>query len=129
MILVVEDDVVFARILSDLAHELGFLCLIAGTADDGVVLARQYLPQAIILDMALPDHTGLSVLDRLKRDVRTRHIVVHVVSVTDYTEAAMSLGAASLFAQTCKTRGTRSGAPAHGNEACTANAPHPYYRG
>jgi CheY-like chemotaxis protein len=102
VILVVEDDVVFARILSDLAHELGFFCLIAGTADDGVVLARQYLPQAIILDMGLPDHTGLSVLDRLKRDVRTRHIAVHVVSVTDYTETAMSLGAAAYLLKPVK---------------------------
>ncbi|OYW79359.1 MAG: histidine kinase, partial [Asticcacaulis sp. 32-58-5] len=50
-------------------------------------------PQAVVLDVGLPDHSGLSVLDRLKRDPRTRHIPVHVVSADDYTHAALSLGA------------------------------------
>ncbi|RZK00934.1 MAG: response regulator [Novosphingobium sp.] len=93
VILIVEDDPVFAQILADLAHEQGFQCLIAGTADEGALLARQYVPSAVILDMNLPDHTGLSVLDRIKRDVRTRHIPVHVVSVDDDSQAALSGGA------------------------------------
>ena len=88
-----HDTPVFARILCDLAHEQGFQCLIAGTADEGALLARQYVPSAVILDMNLPDHTGLSVLDRIKRDVRTRHIPVHVVSVDDDSQAALSGGA------------------------------------
>ncbi|KQX20344.1 histidine kinase [Sphingomonas sp. Root50] len=93
VILIVEDDPVFAGILGDLARELGFQYLIAGTADEGALMARQYVPNAVILDMNLPDHTGLSVLDRIKRDVRTRHIPVHVVSVDDDSQAAMSSGA------------------------------------
>ena len=93
VILIVEDDPVFASILSDIAHEQGFQCLVAGTADEGALMARQYLPHAVILDMNLPDHTGLSVLDRIKRDVRTRHIPVHVVSVDDDSQAALSSGA------------------------------------
>ncbi|BBD97038.1 histidine kinase [Sphingobium amiense] len=93
VILIVEDDPVFARILCDVAHELNFQCLIAGTADEGALMARQYVPSAVILDMNLPDHTGLSVLDRIKRDVRTRHIPVHVVSVDDDSQAALSSGA------------------------------------
>lgn len=93
VILIVEDDPVFARILCEIAHELGFQCLIAGTADEGALMARQYVPNAVILDMNLPDHTGLSVLDRIKRDVRTRHIPVHVVSVDDDSQAALSGGA------------------------------------
>ena len=93
VILIVEDDPVFAAILRDVAHELGFQVLIAGTADEGALMARQYLPSAVILDMNLPDHTGLSVLDRIKRDVRTRHIPVHVVSVDDDSQAALSGGA------------------------------------
>ncbi|WP_225205294.1 response regulator [Novosphingobium huizhouense] len=93
VILVVEDDPVFAGILRDLAHEMGFQCLLAGTADEGALMARQYVPHAVILDMNLPDHTGLSVLDRIKRDTRTRHIPVHVVSVDDDTLAALSNGA------------------------------------
>ncbi|WP_206364499.1 response regulator [Sphingomonas pokkalii] len=93
VILIVEDDPAFARILCDVAHDLGFQCLIAGTADEGALMARQYAPNAVILDMNLPDHTGLSVLDRIKRDVRTRHIPVHVVSVDDDSQAALSSGA------------------------------------
>ncbi|MBB4856931.1 CheY-like chemotaxis protein/signal transduction histidine kinase [Novosphingobium chloroacetimidivorans] len=93
LILVVEDDPAFARILYDLAHELGFKCLIAGTADEGALLARQYVPHAVILDMHLPDHTGLSVLDRIKRDTRTRHIPVHVVSADEDNRAALESGA------------------------------------
>src|SRR3546814_1878431 len=93
VILIVEDDAAFARILCDLAHETGFQCLIAETADEGVLMARQYLPHAVILDIGLPDHTGLSVLDRIKRDMRTRHIPVHVVSVSDDTHTALAYGA------------------------------------
>ena len=93
VILVVEDDPSFARILYDLAREQGFQCLIAETADEGVAMARQFLPHAVVLDMHLPDHTGLSVLDRLKHNVSTRHIPVHVVSAHDYTQTALSLGA------------------------------------
>jgi signal transduction histidine kinase/DNA-binding response OmpR family regulator len=94
VILIVEDDAIFARILRDLAHELGFQCLIAETADEGVTVARQYLPNAVILDILLPDHSGLSVLDMLKHDVLTRHIPVHIISVTDYMQTALSYGAA-----------------------------------
>lgn len=92
-ILVVEDDVSFARILYDLVHELEFQCLIAHTAEDAVAMARQYVPSAVVLDVGLPDHSGLSVLDRLKRDTRTRHIPVHVVSANDYAQTALALGA------------------------------------
>ncbi len=92
-ILVIEDDAAFARILYDLAHEQEFKCLIATSAEEALVVARQYLPSAAILDVGLPDHSGLSVLDRLKRDVRTRHIPVHVVSASDYTHTALSMGA------------------------------------
>ena len=94
VLLAVEDDPAFAEILYGLAHDLGFQCIVAGTADDGVVMARQYLPHAIVLDIGLPDHTGLFVLDRLKHDLRTRHIPVHVVSGADYTLKARALGAA-----------------------------------
>jgi CheY-like chemotaxis protein len=92
-ILAVEDDEAFARILADLAHELDFQCLIATTAEEGMALAAQHLPSAVLLDIGLPDHSGLTVLDRLKHDARTRHIPVHVVSGSDHAETALSLGA------------------------------------
>ncbi|MBD9413585.1 response regulator [Pseudomonas sp. PDM16] len=92
-VLVVEDESRFARILFDLAHELGYACLVAPSADEGLELARQYRPSAILLDMHLPDGSGLGVLQRLKDDAQTRHIPVHVVSVEDHSEAALHLGA------------------------------------
>jgi len=93
LILVVEDDVRFAEILFELAHEHGFQCLIASSAEAALALAVQFLPSAVLLDIGLPDHSGLSVLDRLKHDGRTRHIPVHVVSGSDYSRTAMALGA------------------------------------
>jgi CheY-like chemotaxis protein len=93
VILVVEDDLSFANILRDLTHELGFQCLIANSSAEALALAAQYSPSAAILDVGLPDASGLSVLDRLKLDARTRHIPVHIVSVHDYAETALSLGA------------------------------------
>ncbi|MGH8384230.1 MAG: response regulator [Pseudomonas sp.] len=92
-ILVVEDEVNFANILFDLAHELGYHCLVAHGADEGYDLARQFIPDAILLDMRLPDHSGLTVLQRLKEHAETRHIPVHVISVEDRVEAAMHMGA------------------------------------
>ncbi|GFM88419.1 two-component system sensor histidine kinase/response regulator [Pseudomonas cichorii] len=92
-ILVIEDEVSFAQILFDLAHELGYDCLVAHAADDGFNLAAQYTPDAILLDMRLPDHSGLTVLQRLKELAPTRHIPVHVISVEDRQEAAMHMGA------------------------------------
>jgi signal transduction histidine kinase/CheY-like chemotaxis protein/CHASE3 domain sensor protein len=93
MVLVVEDDATFARILYDLAHEKQYLCLVAFDADEGLKLAREYRPDAIMLDIRLPDRSGLSVLQLLKDDAQTRHIPVHVVSGSDNGEAALHLGA------------------------------------
>ncbi|WP_035606134.1 response regulator [Haloferula sp. BvORR071] len=93
MILVVEDDETFAGIVLDLAHEMHFQCLIATTAEEALALAQQHLPSAVVLDVGLPDNSGLYVLERLKGDARTRHIPVHVVSASDFTEKALALGA------------------------------------
>lgn len=93
-ILVIEDDERFAGILSDLAREMGFGCFVAHTATDGLELATRERPNAIVLDINLPDFSGLGVLDQLKRNPQTRHIPVHVVSVADYAREAMGRGAA-----------------------------------
>jgi CheY-like chemotaxis protein/signal transduction histidine kinase/CHASE3 domain sensor protein len=102
VILVVEDDEPFARILYDLTRELGFQCLIATTAEEGLAAATQYQPNAVVLDVGLPDHSGLSVLDRLKHDARTRHIPVHVVSAADHAETALALGAVGYLVKPVK---------------------------
>jgi len=92
-VLVIEDDLTFARILSDLAHEQDFLCVIAPTADDGLRLANETRPHAILLDIMLPDHSGLMVLDRLKASPTTRHIPVHIISCNDQRSQALAMGA------------------------------------
>ena len=92
-VLVVEDDETFARILFDLAHELGYRCLVSHHAEEGGELALAHAPDAVLLDMQLPDGSGLSVLQRLKEDPRTRHMPVHVISVDDRVETALSMGA------------------------------------
>jgi CheY-like chemotaxis protein len=94
LLLIVEDDTAFAQILVDLSHELGFQCVATDTAEDALGLARELLPSAILLDVKLRDHSGLSVLDRVKRDAATRHIPVHVVSIDDHAEQAKEMGAA-----------------------------------
>ncbi|WP_345537120.1 response regulator [Variovorax defluvii] len=92
-VLVIEDEPQFAHILYDLAHELGYRCLVAQGAAEGYGMAAQFQPDAILLDMRLPDDPGLSVLQRLKDDPRTRHIPVHVISAHDNPEAALHMGA------------------------------------
>jgi signal transduction histidine kinase/CheY-like chemotaxis protein/CHASE3 domain sensor protein len=92
-ILVVEDDTSFAMILRDLANEMRFQCVVTHSATDGLNAAVQLQPSAILLDVNLPDHSGLGVLDQLKRSPRTRHIPVHMVSVADNRREALELGA------------------------------------
>ena len=93
VLLVIEDDQSFAGILRDLSHEMEFECLVAGSATEALALAKEFDPSAVVLDVGLPDHSGLWVLDQLKRDTRTRHIPVHVVSASDNAQTALSLGA------------------------------------
>jgi CheY-like chemotaxis protein len=93
LILIIEDDPRFAAILRDLAHEMDFQCVVAQTAGEGLAAASTYRPSAIVLDMNLPDHSGLGVLDQLKRNPHTRHIPVHVASVADYSREALERGA------------------------------------
>lgn len=93
LLLVVEDDEAFAAIVRDLSRELGFQCIVAGTAEEALKLARRYQPSAVVLDVGLPDQSGLTVLDALKRDDQTRHIPIHVVSAEDHSQTALSLGA------------------------------------
>ncbi|SAK70454.1 multi-sensor hybrid histidine kinase [Caballeronia calidae] len=93
VILVIEDDQPFAHILYDLAHELDFDCVHAATATQGVELARSLQPNGILLDIGLPDQSGLTVLEWLKHDPLTRHIPIHIVSATDHADVALHLGA------------------------------------
>jgi CheY-like chemotaxis protein len=93
VLLVIEDDAVFAQIVCELSRELGFQCVIAGNAEDAIKHAHEFKPSAIVLDLGLPDQSGLTVLDRLKHDDETRHIPIHVISAADQSQTALSLGA------------------------------------
>lgn len=93
LLLVIEDDQIFASIVRDLSRDLGFQCIIAGTAEEAIHLARSFRPSAVVLDLGLPDQSGLTVLDRLKHDDDTRHIPIHVVSAADHSQTALALGA------------------------------------
>jgi signal transduction histidine kinase/CheY-like chemotaxis protein len=93
VLLIVEDDSSFARILVDIAHEQGFKCLVSQHGEDALMTARKYRPDAITLDLTLPGMHGYAVLDRLKHDPSTRHIPVQIVSVIDDLRRVLKLGA------------------------------------
>jgi CheY-like chemotaxis protein len=93
LVLVIEDDFRFGQILFELAHELNYRCIVTGTGVEGIELAKQHGPRAILLDIGLPDRSGMEVLQELKENTLTRHIPVHVVSASDRTETALHLGA------------------------------------
>ena len=93
LILAVEDDPSFAEALVALTRELDFDCVVATTAEEALAMARELRPSGVLLDLGLPDVSGLSVLERLKRDPMTRHIPVHVVSGMERSQLAMELGA------------------------------------
>ncbi|MBI5368779.1 MAG: response regulator, partial [Planctomycetes bacterium] len=93
VLLIVEDDADFARILLDMARERGFKGIVSLRANQAIALAREYGPAAITLDLRLPDADGWTVLDRLKHDSFTRHIPVHIISVDEDWQRARKLGA------------------------------------
>jgi CheY-like chemotaxis protein/CHASE3 domain sensor protein len=92
-ILIIEDDVAFAAILRDLAREMNFQSIVTHSASEGLLAATELRPSAILLDINLPDYSGLGVLEQLKRNSATRHIPVHITSVADHAQGALELGA------------------------------------
>jgi CheY-like chemotaxis protein len=93
VVLIVEDDPRFASILLSLVHEGGFKGVVTGEGAAAPSLARRFSPDAIMLDIGLPDMDGLALLDLLKRTPETRHIPVHVISADDQKGLGLSMGA------------------------------------
>ena len=93
ILLVIEDDITFARILLELAHEHGLKVLVALRGNTALSLAREFKPGAITLDIGLPDMAGWTILDRLKHDPATRHIPVHIITGDENRRRGLALGA------------------------------------
>ena len=92
-LLILEDDMKFARILLDMARQQEFKGIVAHNGSTGLALAQEFQPTAIILDIHLPGMDGWTVLDRLKHDPNTRHIPVHIMSVEEGRQRGLQQGA------------------------------------
>ena len=93
VLLIVEDDPTFAQILLERARDKGFKGIVASNGSMVAPLARQFRPDAITLDIGLPDMDGWAVLDRLKHDADTRHIPVHIISGFEEKQRGLRQGA------------------------------------
>ncbi|HZU90011.1 MAG TPA: response regulator, partial [Stellaceae bacterium] len=93
VLLIVEDDPHYARIIADLAHDGGFKVLIATSGADALALARDWRPSAVSLDVFLPDMLGWTVLSQLKQNPLTRHIPVQVVTLDEDRQNGLARGA------------------------------------
>ena len=97
ILLVVEDDPHYARVMMDLAREHGFKTLLAMRGADALSLAGTYKPTAVSLDVFLPDMLGWSVLSQLKQNPATRHIPVQIVTLDEDRQHALARGAFSFI--------------------------------
>ncbi len=95
VILIVEDDFVFARSLMSHCHRYGFKSIIALQGEQGLRYAGEYKPDAIILDMRMPVMDGWTVLKKLKADNQLQHIPVHILSSMDKNNMGLEMGAFS----------------------------------
>ncbi len=93
VLLIVENDLGFARVLLDGARATGFKGLVSTTGGEALAMTREYQPSVITLDIFLPDMEGWRILDRLKGDLATRHIPICVVSTDDSRQRALNSGA------------------------------------
>ena len=105
VLLVIEDDPHYARILLGLARDHGFKGLVATKGASGLSLARQYHPAAISLDIFLPDMLGWTVLNQLKLDPALRHIPVQIVTLEEERQHGLSHGAFSYLLKEPTTAG------------------------
>jgi CheY-like chemotaxis protein len=112
VVLIVEDDQPFASILLNMAREAGFKGVVTGEGAAVVPLAKRFRPDAITLDIGLPDMDGFALLDLLKRNPETRHIPVHVISADEQDRLGLSIGAYGYSGKPVE-RGDCRGHPLH----------------
>ena len=107
-LLVIEDDPHQARIILGLARDTGFKVIVATRGATGLSLARQFRPDAISLDIYLPDMLGWTVLNNLKFDPATRHIPVQIITVDEERQSGLARGAFSYLVKSPTTEGIKS---------------------
>ncbi|HTO64311.1 MAG TPA: response regulator, partial [Bradyrhizobium sp.] len=105
ILLIVEDDPHYARVLVDLARDKGFKVLVAARGTEALDLAKQYQPAAVSLDVFLPDMLGWTVLSQLKHNPLTRHIPVQIITLDEDRQHAMARGAFSFVNKPTTTEG------------------------
>jgi CheY-like chemotaxis protein/signal transduction histidine kinase/HAMP domain-containing protein len=107
LLLIVEDDPHYARILVDIAHEEGLKVLVASRGEDALELAEEYMPTAVSLDIFLPDMLGWTVMSQLKKNAKTRHIPVQVITLDEDKQHALTRGAFSFVPKPTSAEGVR----------------------
>ena len=105
VLLIVEDDPHYARILVDLARDNGFKVLVAMRGAEALALAREFHPTAVSLDVFLPDMLGWNVLSQLKQDPATRHVPVQIVTLEDNRQHGLARGAYSFMTKPVTRQG------------------------
>ncbi len=105
VLLIVEDDPHYARILVDLARDNGFKVLVAMRGAEALALAREFRPTAVSLDVFLPDMLGWNVLSQLKQDPATRHVPVQIVTLEDNRQHGLARGAYSFMTKPVTRQG------------------------
>jgi len=93
VLLIVEDDPHYARVLCDLSHDKGFKVLVAMSGAEALALTREFHPTAVSLDVFLPDMLGWTVLNHLKQDPATRHIPVQMLTLDEDRHHGLTRGA------------------------------------
>ena len=109
VLLVVENDDGFARLMLDAARQKGFKGLVAASGAVALALAREYNPDAVTLDIHLPDIDGWRVLERLKKDAATRHVPVVAVSTDEAKDRALSSGCLAFLGKPIPSRDVLDG--------------------
>jgi CheY-like chemotaxis protein len=104
VLLVVENDLSFARMIADASHDHGFRAIITGFGAAALSLTEQYHPSAITLDISLPDISGWRVLERLKHDAHTRHVPVYVITTDEDPERGLRSGAVGVATKPMQSR-------------------------
>jgi CheY-like chemotaxis protein len=105
VLLIVEDDPHYARVLCDLSRDQGFKVLVAMRGAEALALAREFHPSAVSLDVFLPDMLGWTVLNHLKQDPSTRHIPVQMLTTDEDWHHGLSRGAFSFVTKPTTTEG------------------------